>query len=250
VSTIERFDDRARHAVGRYGRTVVHEGEILRHPVYTRLLHWLVAICFVPALLSGFAIYSPWLFHWVTPLFGGGPMTRLLHPWFSLGFVIVFTLQMLNWLAPMTWTPDDTRWVRHIRAYVTNAEEVEPEYVGFFNAGQKAYFWAIVFSALLFLLTGLPMWFPETFGRKLVVVSYVLHDLAALVMLGGFLIHLYETTFGQPGTFRSMTRGVVARTWAWTHHPAWYRFATGRDPREDYERAKQAMAARAREGPQ
>ena len=36
-----------------FGRTVVHEGELLRHPVYTRVLHWGVAIFFVLALLSG-----------------------------------------------------------------------------------------------------------------------------------------------------------------------------------------------------
>ncbi|HXG91815.1 MAG TPA: hypothetical protein VNN73_05520, partial [Blastocatellia bacterium] len=39
------------------------------------------------------------------------------------------------------------------------------------------------------------------------------------------------------GTLRAMTRGAVTRAWAWTHHPAWYREATGRDPREDYEQA-------------
>jgi formate dehydrogenase subunit gamma len=238
-SRVERLDDRARGAMGRVGRTVVRQGELLRHPIYTRVLHWLVAGFFLASLLSGFAIYSPWLFHWIAPLFGGGPMTRLLHPWFSLGFVMVFAFQVLNWIGPMSWTPEDTHWMRNIRAYVTNAEDVEPETVGFFNAGQKVYFWAIVASALLFLLTGIPMWFPETFGRALVAVGYVLHDLAALVMLGGFLVHIYEGTFGQPGTFHSMTRGVVSRRWAWTHHPAWYRTATGRDPREDFERAKQ-----------
>ncbi len=37
-------------------------------------------------------------FRALTPLFGGGAMTRLLHPWFSLGFVVVFALQFLNWL--------------------------------------------------------------------------------------------------------------------------------------------------------
>jgi cytochrome b subunit of formate dehydrogenase len=36
-----------------------------------------------------------------------------------------------------------------------------------------------------------------------------------------------------------MTRGTVERRWAWTHHPAWYRRATGRDPRADYEQARQ-----------
>jgi formate dehydrogenase subunit gamma len=222
----------------------VRENELLRHPVYTRVVHWSYAIFFVLALLSGFAIYSPWLFHWLTPLFGGGPMTRLLHPWFSLGFVAAFALQILNWSAPMAWTSDDRRWLKHLRTYVTNAEPLEPGYVGFFNAGQKLYFWAIVTSAVLFLLTGIPMWFPNTFGRLTVAVSYVLHDVAALLMLAGFIIHVYEGTASQPGTFQAMTRGTVEKRWAWTHHPAWYRAVTGRDPRADYQRALERQAER------
>ena len=235
---VERFDDSARRHVGSYGRTVVRANELLRHPVYTRVVHWAVAIFFILALLSGFAIYSPWLFRAISPLFGGGPTTRMLHPWFSLGFVIAFAFQILNWLAPMTWNADDRRWMKDLREYVSNERPVEPEYVDFFNAGQKVYFWAIVWSALLFLLSGLPMWFPHTFGRITVDVAYVVHDIAALVMLVGFIVHVYEGTASQPGTFRSMTRGTVERRWAWTHHPAWYRRATGRDPRADYEQAR------------
>jgi len=242
-TAVERFDEAARRRVGAHGRTVVRDDELLRHPVYTRVLHWSVAVFFLLALLSGLSIYSPWLFRFITPLFGGGPTTRLLHPWFSLGFVVCFALQTLNWLEPMTWTPDDGRWMRRLRVYVSNAEPVEPEYVGFFNAGQKVYFWAIVVSAIVFLVSGIPMWFPKTFGRPAADVGYVLHDIAALVMLGGFLVHIYEGTAAEPGTFRSMVRGAVERRWAWTHHPAWYREATGRDPRKDYEQARGARRA-------
>lgn len=234
---VERFNERARADFGAHGRTVVREDELLRHLIYTRVLHWTVAICFVLALLSGFAIYSPWLYRWLTPLFGGGPMTRFLHPWFSLGFVLSFAVQMLNWWDPMTWSPSDNRWMRRLRAYVSNADRLEPEYVGFFNAGQKLYFWTIVGSAVVFLISGFPMWFPQVFGRVLVAIGYVLHDLAAIVMLVGFIVHVYEGTSAMPGTFHSMTRGTVDRRWAWTHHPAWYRQATGRDPRQDYEAA-------------
>lgn len=237
-TAVDRFDDAARRRVEAHGRTTVREGELLRHPVYTRVLHWSVAIFFVLSLLSGFAIYTPWLFHALTPIFGGGPKTRLLHPWFSLGFVVFFALQVLNWAAPMIWTTADSRWMRRVRSYVTNAEALEAEDVGFFNGGQKLYFWTIVASALVFLLSGLPMWFPDTFGRFLVVVGYVLHDLAALTMLAGFIVHIYEATAQQPGTFRAMTRGTVSTRWAWTHHPAWYRAITGRDPRADYEQAR------------
>lgn len=230
---VERFDQRARAFAARHGRTVVRGDELLRHPVYTRVLHWSVAAFFILALLSGFAIYTPWLYRWLTPLFGGGAMTRLLHPWFSLGFVAIFTLQVLNWLQPMSWTADDSRWMRRLKQYVSNEEIVEPEYVDFFNGGQKVYFWAIVVSAVLFVVSGVPMWFPHTFGRPVVAFGYVLHDIAALVMLAGFIIHIYEATAAQPGTFRSMTRGSVERRWAWTHHPAWYRRAAGRDARGD-----------------
>ena len=244
TTAVERFDERARRAVSGYGRTVVYEGELLRHPVYTRLLHWSAAIFFILSLLSGFAIYSPWLFGWLTPLFGGGPITRQLHPWFSVVFVGFFALQFLNWLAPMAWTEADLRWMRRVKEYVTNTEKLEPEFVGFFNGGQKVYFWAIVASGVLFVLTGVPMWFPQVFGRIAVAVGYVLHDIAAIVMLAGFIVHLYEGTAAEPGTFRSMTRGTVTNAWAWTHHPAWYREVTGRDPRADYERARREQIGR------
>ena len=129
-----------------------------------------------------------------------------------------------------------------MRQYVTNANPVEPDDVGFFNAGQKLYFWAIAVCGVLFLITGLFLWFDDLTARWLVAVSYVIHDIAALVMLGGFIIHVYEGTAHQPGTFHSMIDGTVSESWAWTHHPGWFRAATGRDPREAYEREKREQA--------
>ncbi|HEV7373306.1 MAG TPA: formate dehydrogenase subunit gamma [Pyrinomonadaceae bacterium] len=244
-SSVERFDEKARREVGRHGQTVVHRGELLRHPVYTRLLHWSVAITFILSLTSGFAIYSPWLYRWLSPFFGGGPMTRFLHPWFGLLFDIFFLFQFLNWFMPMRWTKVDSRWLRRIKQYTTNREKLEAEEVGFFNGGQKLYFWAIVLSGLLFLISGIALWFDNAVPRWLVAVSYVVHDIAALIMLAGFIIHIYEGTAAQPGTFSSMTNGTVTKEWAWTHHPAWYKNLTGRDPREDYERASRRQRERA-----
>lgn len=226
-SAVERFDDRMRDWMERHGRTVVHRDELVRHRVYVRVLHWTVAAFFLLALVSGLGIYAPVLFRWFVPLFGGGPTARLLHPWFGVGFVFFFLFQLLNWAASMRWTADDRRWLGHARAYVTNAEPREPDYVGFFNGGQKIWFWAIAACGAVFLVSGIAMWFPAFFGRIVVAIAYVLHDVAALMMLGGFIVHLYEGTLVAPGTFESMTRGAVTRSWAWTHHPAWYREATG-----------------------
>jgi formate dehydrogenase subunit gamma len=241
-----RINESLHRAADERGRTVVYEGEVLRHSVYTRAVHWAVALFFVLALLSGFAIFTPWLYSWLAPLFGSGPRTRLLHPWFGLLFVIAFVFQMVNWLRPMRWGESDRRWLHRLREYATNEEKLEPEDVGKFNGGQKLWFWAIVFSALVFLITGVFIWWPEIFGRVPMWLSYFFHDVAALVMLGGFIIHIYEGTAQQPGTFRSMTRGTVTDRWAWTHHPAWYCEVTGRSPRADYERAVRRQAERER----
>ena len=54
-TSVERFDERARLEAERVGRDVVHRGELLRHPVYTRVVHWLVAIAFVLSLLTAIA---------------------------------------------------------------------------------------------------------------------------------------------------------------------------------------------------
>lgn len=245
-TSAEPYGEVVHRDFGGLGRTVVHDDELLRHTTYTRFLHWTVAIFFFAALFSGFAIYAPWLFRWLTPLFGGGAMTRFLHPWFGLGFIIVWIFQFINWRHLMTWTEGDRKWMRNIRRYALNEDKVEPEYVGFFNAGQKLQFWEILFGGLLLLLTGILMWFPEVSGRIAVAISYVVHDIFALIMLGGIFIHIYLSTFGQPGTFHSMTRGIVTRAWAWTNHPGWYRDATGRDPQKDYEQAKRRVSHRAR----
>jgi cytochrome b subunit of formate dehydrogenase len=64
-------------------------------------------------------------------------------------------------------------------------------------------------------------------------------------MLAGFIIHVYEGTAHQPGTFRSMMDGTVTESWAWTHHPGWFRTVTGRDPREADELEEQRLNERA-----
>jgi formate dehydrogenase subunit gamma len=63
-------------------------------------------------------------------------------------------------------------------------------------------------------------------------------------MLAGFIVHIYEGTAAQPGTFQAMTDGTVTKEWAWTHHPAWYAEVTGRDPREDYESERDRLLER------
>ena len=71
-------------------------------PALRGLVHSSAAAFLILALLSGSAICSPSLFRALTPVFDSRPLARALHPWFSLGFVIAFLFQVLNWIAPMS----------------------------------------------------------------------------------------------------------------------------------------------------
>jgi formate dehydrogenase subunit gamma len=146
---------------------------------------------------------------------------------------------MLNWIQPMTWTAADSRWMRNLGNIVGGKEKQEHPETGFFNGGQKAQFWEIVGGCVVFIITGIILWMgADTFGRWAVAISYVLHDISAVIMLGGIFIHMYLSTIGEPGTFQAMIRGAVSEAWAWTFHPAWYKEVTGRDPIEACEEAR------------
>ena len=167
TSAVERFDEAARRQWRRVrpdGR--VRDDELLRHPVYTRVLHWAVAIFFMLALLTGLGdlLRRGCIRLADAALRRRARLTRLLHPWFSLGFVVFFALQFLNWLDPDdAGPPDDRAGSGTCKGYVTNTETLEPEYVGFFNGGQKLYFWAIVVEQRRVPASpGFPMWFPRS----------------------------------------------------------------------------------------
>jgi formate dehydrogenase subunit gamma len=162
-----------------------------------------------------------------------------MHPYFGVAFVFFFALQVVNWLPPMLWTAADSRWMGKIHKIVSGEEKMDPPDTGFFNAGQKLQFWEIVVGSIVFVITGIILWAgASTFGRMAVAISYVLHDISAVIMLGGIFIHIYLSTIGEPGTFQAMIRGAVSEAWAWTFHPAWYKQVTGRDPEQACEEAR------------
>jgi len=101
-----------------------------------RTNHWLIALGFVLAALSGLALFHPALF-WLSNLFGGGPWTRILHPFVGLFMLIVFVP-----LAASVWGDNrmqaaDWQWLRQLQDVVHNREERLPE-VGRYNADRSS----------------------------------------------------------------------------------------------------------------
>jgi len=197
---------------------------VVRYSVDVRTNHWLVALCFVLAALSGLALFHPALF-WLSNLFGGGPWTRILHPFVGLFMVLVFLA-----LSAKVWDENrfgaaDWQWLRQWRDVVNNREERLPE-VGRYNAGQKLVFFVLVVCLLALFITGLLMWRTYfTLTVSVVRLASVLHAIGALVLICTILVHVYAG-FWVKGSVPAMLRGTVTPGWAWKHHRAWFRQIT------------------------
>lgn len=194
--------------------------EIRRYSLFERILHWFTALTFIYLLLSGFALAYPRM-AWLYNVLGGGQTVRWLHPVVGVAFTAAAVVMLLVWSREMLPTKTDRAWVRNLGTYVKTGHTGLD--IGKYNAGQKGYFWFAVVTAVLKLLTGIPLWFPDMASLGFLQVMRVSHHVLFLLALAGFIVHVYMSTAMLPGTMASMTSGRVTRAWAAHHHPAWFR---------------------------
>jgi formate dehydrogenase subunit gamma len=198
-------------------------GLVLRYSAAVRTRHWLVAIAFVLTALSGLALFHPALFG-LSGLFGGGPWTRILHPFLGLLMVLVFLVLAAAVAADNRMEPRDWAWLRQYRDVMGNREDRLPE-VGRYNAGQKLLFYFILVCLAGLLLSGLPIWrayFSAYFPIGLIRFSSLVHAVCALVLICTIIVHIYAAIWVK-GSVQAMTAGTVTPGWAWKHHRAWFR---------------------------
>jgi formate dehydrogenase subunit gamma len=196
------------------------EDEIQRYSLFDRVLHWFIALTFIYLVLSGLALGYPRM-TWLYDALGGGQTVRWLHPVIGVVMTVAVAVMFVAWVRDMLFNSTDRQWVRSLRTYVRDGHtdaDVER-----YNAGQKGYFWYAVITALLLLITGIPLWFPDSFAAGLLQASRFSHHALFLLAVAGFIVHVYMSTAMFPGTMSAMTEGTVTRRWAAFHHPAWFR---------------------------
>jgi formate dehydrogenase subunit gamma len=73
-------------------------------------------------------------------------------------------------------------------------------------------------------VSGVVLWWPDAVSRDMRVVreaAILVHAVAALVTIAGFIVHLYMGVFVVPEGLAAMTHGEVTEEWARHHHPLW-----------------------------
>jgi formate dehydrogenase subunit gamma len=196
-----------KHYVRRFSRT-------------ERILHWANAAGFFFLLATGLILYLPSLAIRV----GRRPVIQELHFWSGIGWVAVLVLiavvgdrRGLKQLAREIdrFDRDDLRWLLGRR----------PAPQGRFNAGQKLNLALTAAFTVLFLVSGLLLWFGERDTRFRFASTVLLHDGLMYVALALLVGHLYLAVVN-PATrhaLRGITLGTVDAEWAHRHHPKWRR---------------------------
>jgi formate dehydrogenase subunit gamma len=223
-------------ARARHSEDVVMGDEIVRERLSARVVHWSVALTFFLCLFTGLPIWTSYL-GFLANLFGGLQVCRVLHPWMGVAFAAASVLMFAQWMSQMTLTASDRHFITPKGMLEYFEYRNEDADVGKYNGGQKMLFWAAALGALGLLLSGIVMWLPQPifghWGPWLRQASYILHDTAFSLFFAMIIGHIYLGTAAEPGTFRSMVRGTVTKSWAQLHHPLWYREVTSRQAKSE-----------------
>ena len=182
-----------------------------------RTLHWANAAFFLFLLATGLILYLPSL----SVAVGRRPLVQSVHFWSGVAWIAVLaTIVLLGDRRGMLraareidrFDRDDLRWLGG-----------RPAPQGRFNAGQKLNAALTAAFTLLFLVSGLLLWFGERDTRLRFASTVVLHDGLMYVSLVLLIGHLYLAVI-HPTTrhaLRGITLGTVSEEWAARHHAKW-----------------------------
>jgi len=202
--------------------------EVERYALATRWFHWVHAGMFMVLGITGLFLFLPWFSD--ASLWG---WSRLVHRIAAIIFVVAPLIFMLmNWSRSwafvkeaFVWGKDDMEWLKAAPSYYFGGDSSKMPAQGHINSGQKLFWATTIVSALVFVVTGVIMWFfkgmvPAGAFQWMVI----LHDIAFIAAGSFFLIHFALGVLHPKMTesMRSMTGGKVSAEYAKAHHGKWY----------------------------
>lgn len=204
------------------------------------IMHWTVALGFILALLTGYAVF----FEGSSKLLvnEAGYVIRLIHRIGGVMFIVapllyfIFSKKRFGFLRAFKWNKSDLGWlISAPKHYFVGGGDMPPQEK--YNTGQKLfYLFAVIFGFLL-AVTGIILWF-NWFTPTIGLVMLFIHDLSAVLLTLFFFVHVYLVAFhpNERTSFNAMTTGYMDREYAKNHHEIWYNEVNKRvEPRQEDE---------------
>jgi len=190
---------------------------------WERQVHWATAFAFIALAITGIVImygkklFLPWMGHdvfsWVAII------AKYLHNFVGPLFVLCSILMFATFLSRNFFSRADWLWIKKGGGLFTH-EHVP---AGFFNAGEKSWFWGgVALLGLIVSVSGLVLDFAVGQTRYVMQVANVLHVAGAALYMAFTMGHAFIGTIGTPGAYEAMRHGTVDENWAKAHHRLWY----------------------------
>jgi formate dehydrogenase subunit gamma len=200
--------------------------EKYRKPV--RILHWIHSGAFVVLFLTGLVLFIPQL-----SFLAQDSWTRLIHRIGAVIFIVIPLIYLI--LSPRSalqglkqafnWGMEDTDWLKAAPRYYFLGDESAMPPQGSMNSGQKMWWLFVVVFGIIFIFTGLVMWFGKTNAPAAVLQWMVfIHDISFIVTGAMFFLHIYLGVFHPMMTeaWNSMAKGKISTDYAKAHHGKWF----------------------------
>jgi formate dehydrogenase subunit gamma len=215
------------------GRIPIEEGRtgrrIRRFRDFDRTVHWFTAILFIFLALTGLTLLFGRFV--ILPVLGPEAFSVIAsaskegHNLFGPLFLVAVVLLFLRFAAKNLPARGDLKWLVRGGGIIGKAHVS----AGYFNAGEKIWFWGVMLLGIVVSVTGLVLVFPVFGqGRDLMQLALIVHGAAAVLFIAGSFGHIYIGTLGTEGSLESMTTGYVDENWARAHHDRWYAEVVGK----------------------
>ena len=199
-----------------------------------RLSHWLYALFFLAALVSGLLMWAPSTRAWMA---GARSAVTLYHGYAGAAMIILPVLLLLlldrrrlwsDVCEVDKWNGEDRRWFwLAVRGYTVRRREMPPQ--GRFNAGQKVNVVLVAAMAVGFAVTGGILMHKEAMPVWIVSRALWTHDFLVIVAAAIFIGHLGHVLVTKHGRtyLAGMIRGWIPEELAREKHQRWWEAETG-----------------------
>lgn len=205
---------------------MTQEVEKYRKPI--RILHWIHSGAFVLLFLTGLILFIPGL-----SFLAEDSWTRIIHRVGAAIFVVIPLVYLIinprsvasGLKQAFTWTKDDIGWVKALPRYYFNGDDSTMPPQGEMNTGQKMWWFIVVVFGILFVITGIIMWFAKDAAPAALLQWMIfIHDVSFIVAGAMFFVHIYNGVvhplFNE--AWGAITGGKISAAYARKHHGKWY----------------------------
>jgi formate dehydrogenase subunit gamma len=197
---------------------------VKRFTDYERVVHWTLALVFLFLATTGLILLLGRTL--LIPLFGHHLFSLLAsaskegHNLFGPIFLVSLLMMVISFARRNIYEKGDLTWLLKGGGFIGKGHVSG----GFFNMGEKTWYWIVILVGLAISVSGLILVSPN-FGQGRVVmeISHVIHVFAAMVLIAISFGHMYMGSIGTEGSLEAMKSGYVDINWVAAPHDRWAR---------------------------